>query len=80
MRIFKQISSVQVSNWFKNRRQRERVPPQKEPMMGEHPQHPQNDQIMDESLSQGKTSKKSIHILPGFFSGYHVGIFGREIC
>ena len=46
--------SVQVSNWFKNRRQRERVPPQKEPMMGEiTSQHP-SDQFTDDQLSQGE--------------------------
>lgn len=60
------LSMVQVSNWFKNRRQRERVPPQKEPMIGDHSAHPQTDQIMDESLSQvsGYSGGKFVNIAP----------------
>ena len=53
--VVNRLSLVQVSNWFKNRRQRERVPPQKEPGVLDPNHSPDRSHFPDETLNQGES-------------------------
>ena len=48
-----------MSNWFKNRRQRERVPPQKEPGVLDPNHSPDRSHFPDETLNQGESPPKT---------------------
>jgi len=67
------LSMVQVSNWFKNRRQRERVPPQKEPGVLDPNHSPDRSHFPDETLNQGYAGGKFVNIAPAPVMGKPIG-------